>query len=447
MILFIWCIGFIYYTLPWMALTNSRRKLLKGWMSSPNSRGSIDIIWSSFFTISLCTWTTLCLNIPHPNDSDLTVLLRKGKWMICAILLPEFVLIISAGQYALARMSVQHFRRLGHHHWTLRHSFFVDMGGFLLQFEGGTPFVVNNAQLAFLVEKGYVECPKISAQEIWDRSKANLLSKIVALLQISWFLIQLIGRTIVHLPITTLELLTSAIVLYTVGNLGFWLNKPNDIQKGITLSLSVSLEDIMSANADGTALFNPHAAPSSTTSRSVGPSQNTHRPLPERFSNATYPNLSASHKLIFLCVAKGGVALHLLAWNFEFPTDIERLGWRVASSILMATSLAISAFEFLVYRPNTDCWDQYLNPRSHKQRSSQEKSANTLEEGNARAEITENTEATLHFLSIWRVVIMKAIAAIYLTARLFLVVEALVSLRSQPVKIYATLDVGHLFSG
>ncbi len=80
-----------------------------GWVSGPDSRGTIDIIWGSFLTIFLCTWTAVCLNIPNPKDSQLQVLGRKAKWMFWAIVGPELVLSVAIGQYASARRSVKRF--------------------------------------------------------------------------------------------------------------------------------------------------------------------------------------------------------------------------------------------------------------------------------------------------------------------------------------------------
>ena len=36
----------------------------QGWTSSPNGRGTVDIIWQCSSTIFLCCWTVLCLNVP-----------------------------------------------------------------------------------------------------------------------------------------------------------------------------------------------------------------------------------------------------------------------------------------------------------------------------------------------------------------------------------------------
>jgi hypothetical protein len=59
------------------------------------------------------------------------------------------------------------------------------MGGILLQPKSSAPFLVNSRQLAYLVEKEYIKCPSITAEEIWDKSKADTLAKIITLIQAS----------------------------------------------------------------------------------------------------------------------------------------------------------------------------------------------------------------------------------------------------------------------
>src|SRR6187551_3328679 len=69
-----------------------------------------------------------------------------------------------------------------HTNWTLCHGFFAEMGGMLLQTKDCPPFLVNSRQLVYLVEK-YLECPQITEDDIWDKSKADTMSKILTLLQ------------------------------------------------------------------------------------------------------------------------------------------------------------------------------------------------------------------------------------------------------------------------
>lgn len=64
--------------------------------------------------------------------------------------------------------------------WTLRHAFFVDMGGFILtspDYEQGFP--INAEQLFYLVKHGHIDLPDLSEKEIKEKSHADTLSKSV----------------------------------------------------------------------------------------------------------------------------------------------------------------------------------------------------------------------------------------------------------------------------
>ncbi|KAI3325560.1 hypothetical protein HD806DRAFT_490648 [Xylariaceae sp. AK1471] len=429
------------------------RKLVEGWVSGPGTRGSIDIIWSSFLTIFLCTWTTLCLNVPHPKDGDLKILLRKGKWMLFGIIVPELVLSISLGQYASARRSVQQFRELGYPQWTLRHSFFTDMGGLVLQPKGGTPFIVSSTQLAFLVEKQIIEYPTITTEEIWDKSKADLLSKSIAFLQASWLVFQLLGRAILHLPTTALQISAGAIVLCNLGNFVSWLHKPNDVRKGITLGIDVSLEQILSRSDDAATIFCQHTALGYIDDEPL-----KHRGLARtgfqngRFSNDTYPDLNAIQKLVFFCLGKGYAACHLAAWNSQFPTRIEHVGWQIASSVVMGATIVLWVFEVLVFNPDPKTWNKFLNPIQHRELSSQNALRNTKDKEATQVQASTNSsrkwkrQMNAHFHPAWRVFIRATLVPLYVVARAFIIVEALISLRAQPAGVYRTLDIAGFLS-
>src|SRR6187402_1327261 len=72
-------------------------------VSGPNTRGSLNILWSCLFTIVACTWTVQHLNIPEQRDGrdpgwkgDLKWLLRRLwtslKWMLATMIAPELLL-------------------------------------------------------------------------------------------------------------------------------------------------------------------------------------------------------------------------------------------------------------------------------------------------------------------------------------------------------------------
>ncbi|KAI1737550.1 hypothetical protein F4680DRAFT_460368 [Xylaria scruposa] len=415
---------------------NQSSQPLPGWVSGPKTRGSIDIIFSCSLAILLCTWTSLCLNI----------LLRKLKWMLWGILVPQIVLSVSFAQYASARRSTRRFRELGHSHWTLRHSHFADMGGILLLPDSGIPFVANSSQVAFLVEKEYMECPNITAEEIWDKSKADFLTKSFTFLQASWFLFQLLGRAIVPLPITALEIFTGAIVFCSFGNFVYWLHKPNDVRKGITLKIGVSLNQIVLGNEE--AAVRPPRYPTIAKAFGCSP-HNQGRPL-ACFSNDTFPELTDSHKLAFFLVSELFTAFHLTAWNSHFPTHFELLGWQIASSVITGTSLLISLFEALLSPPDKVCWAQYLNPFPHWKFWSQR---DVMEQGggetastqaNRNSNIVGTKRLGLRSCQSYIVVVRATFTSLYIISRLFLVVTALSSLRAQPAGVYTAFSIGDL---
>src|SRR5437016_2370014 len=70
---------------------------------SPNSRGTLDILWSSLFTIFACTWTIQHPNIPEQRNGrdpgwkgDLKWKLKgfytSAKWMLYTMIAPEIVI-------------------------------------------------------------------------------------------------------------------------------------------------------------------------------------------------------------------------------------------------------------------------------------------------------------------------------------------------------------------
>lgn len=107
--------------------------------------------------------------------------------------------------------------------WTMRHCFFVIMGGFHL-YDGSTPrYLFSETQIVELVKRG-LHPP--SEETIKDKSKGDGLSKALALIQTAWFITQCIARRAAHLPITELETVTLAYTAVNVVIYAFWWSKP-----------------------------------------------------------------------------------------------------------------------------------------------------------------------------------------------------------------------------
>lgn len=122
------------------------------WVASPQVRGTIDILWSCFSVLLLCTWTIQHLSVPprkeHEGHSwnrrfvtdahynafvdNLHYNITKLKLMALSLLAPEYILAKALAEWLAARDSKRQFSR---REWTTTHGFFANMRGFVLRFD------------------------------------------------------------------------------------------------------------------------------------------------------------------------------------------------------------------------------------------------------------------------------------------------------------------------
>ena len=116
-------------------------------VSSPDSRGTLDILWSSLFTIFACTWTVQHLNVPEQREGrdrgwkgDLKWMLKgvytSVKWMLLTMVAPEFVIGKACADLVQAKEDLQElleFAEDDHVPWTLAHTYYANMGGFAVR--------------------------------------------------------------------------------------------------------------------------------------------------------------------------------------------------------------------------------------------------------------------------------------------------------------------------
>ena len=321
---------------------------MQSWVDSPNHRGTIDIIWSCITTLAICCWVMLHLNVPAQNDDLWTLFLRKARWLLLALLAPELVMLFACGQWASAQRSVADMHSLGHKSWTMIHAFYADMGGFLLHSPDCTSFPVTAKQVHYLVQQRYLPMPKITKKEIWDKSKADMFAKIIAGFQAAWLVAQVVARGFQHLPVTLLELSTVALITCTGAALLFWTNKPLNVETPTNLELDCSVAEILLRAGDAA------GAPFQDTPLDfVEPNLYTSSQLPlasywgvQERPLPRIPNDrdSRPHNLrIVLIVAIPTASfslLHLIGWNFELPTRCEQMLWRwtcISMGIILGT--------------------------------------------------------------------------------------------------------------
>lgn len=435
--------------------TDARRE---GWVPQPNGRGTFDILWSAamntyslatdpfrscLFTVFLCTWTVLHLNIKARDETYWHQFRRKLRWMLQAIIGPELVLGFATGQRVDARRSVEEYKKENFPSWTNRHAFYANMGGFHLQPHGGPCFPINAKQLLYLIKKDYTTLPTMTEEEVWDKSKADGFQKTLTCLQTAWFIIQIIGRAIQRLPVTTIELTTLSFVLCTLAMYFQWANKPLDVESPTIIHIPTRIEDIL-LDA-GPAASKPYRQTPLDFIDDQSPSWLTEvqphlrfrrgpreRPLP-RFTNDRFPVIAAGPDAIILFAFNMGYcAMHFIGWNFSFPTDIERHLWRASSIAILG-----SAFVFWMCETYQDGirigrwerWHKKLFPAKAEEKA-RIAAMNRAEKG----------EKKVPFVPLWEVILMIPCSLIYTLGRTYIVVEIFLSQRSLPSGAFETVQ-------
>ena len=108
-----------------------------------------NIVWSCVVTIFSCTWVAIHPNVPCPKKRNplLSFAEHRLPLFICALLVPEYVLVWSIRQFLAARkiakgeiepcvkylsIAIILSKSLLERGWSKTHGFFIVMGGFHL---------------------------------------------------------------------------------------------------------------------------------------------------------------------------------------------------------------------------------------------------------------------------------------------------------------------------
>ncbi|KAG2141001.1 hypothetical protein DEU56DRAFT_796588 [Suillus clintonianus] len=233
---------------------------------SNSTRTLWNILLSCGLTLFACTWTAIHTNIPGMDEGRVAITSRRLFLMVAALIVPELMITWATRQFFSARAAAKEFNNefgaqrtqtydrdrdisegtatllsdisrgsstprpaAEFKEWTMTHGFFAWMGGFMLYVDGKPRATLTPDELLQFVRDGYVDMPLISEAEIEDRSKGDGLSKAIALLQLAWFVVQLVARYGQNLPNTLLEIDTLAVAALTCVAYGLWWKKPKDV--------------------------------------------------------------------------------------------------------------------------------------------------------------------------------------------------------------------------
>lgn len=175
-------------------MTTENRNFQYGWVAEPhvNFRGTASIIYTCFFTIYACTWTALHLNVNRRGLSHYHKFFRKMQWMFIAILAPEYISLTALAQRSSTVTALSDAWPLEDRSRAL--VFYALMGGFELCFEDKTYHRLKYSEFRGLVRARFADAPQMTAEDVQDKSKGSWFTKSLAMLQIGWFVAQLLGR-------------------------------------------------------------------------------------------------------------------------------------------------------------------------------------------------------------------------------------------------------------
>lgn len=89
-----------------------QEKASPAWQPDPRGRGTWSLLYSCVFTLVLCIWNAIHLNVPPSNESFWVGLTRKIKWVIIALVAPEIVVFVAFQQWLTAVTFLWELRRI-----------------------------------------------------------------------------------------------------------------------------------------------------------------------------------------------------------------------------------------------------------------------------------------------------------------------------------------------
>ena len=395
-----------------------------GWVDPSDGRGTMDIIWACGLTTFLCVWSVLTLNVPAPDTTFWAFTRTKMKWAVITLFGPEVLSGMAGAQWSNARRAKKQFRD-GGIKWTMRQSFFADMGGVRVRLRDDE-FPVTSKHIYALLSLELVKLDTINPAAIGDRSKTDGVAKLFTILQICWFLLQSVSRLKQHIALTSMELSTIAFIVCTMGTNIMWWHKPKDVFIPIVLEIDCTLEDLlamtgsrlteakMEANNwqwsplekfdDLRPNFLVDAGQYLPRKSSFDLSQSAQK---KRFRNDRLPPMERDWLLnSFLSVLSHAFgAIYVAGWNLSFPTRAEQIAWRICSTTMFSLVMAYWVVDVGVW----------LHQKRRKSR------------GNHK------------LTPVW-MALSAVIGIFYVTVRMYILIEPFVCLRSLPAAAYKTVE-------
>jgi len=330
------------------------------------------------------------------------------------------------------------------------------MGGFALH-DADKSFlrVLDESTLEELAQTEEIDWPTITAKEIQDRSKADIFSKGIVLLQTTWFIVQCVSRFATKLAVTEVEVVTFAFAVLNAITYWLWWDKPSDVRCAVRVYLKSAEESSNrtisearkqrdtsrsntpmrpATNEDGflksfrssferrrnkqglmaLVLDTLLLTPINTVFGPLLDMGQDETPIPDdditRVPTFYSPPADASI-LVMIGVAALFGAIHFISWPSTFPTAAERWLWRV-STILITAGPFLMVFSTAI--------------------------GETVDED-------ETDTILMRILSISAFSMVGTLMAVYIISRIILLILPLILLRNLPPKALLELKWSEFF--
>jgi hypothetical protein len=232
-------------------------EIAPSWVPEPEGRGTWKLLYSCVFTLILCVWTAIHLNIPPAGETWIQHCTRKLKWVLIGIFVPELVVCEAWVQWRYAKRVCKELNLAASRppvpydlseldevkesdtpsmdipaRFSIVYAFYCIMGGLVVDVgdihDKYTRMSLAPQGLLWLAKKGHLF--PISDESIRDKSKADFLAKGLVCFQVTWLLLQCIARKASGYPLTVLELHTLVHVVSALAIYSLWFHKPLDIK-------------------------------------------------------------------------------------------------------------------------------------------------------------------------------------------------------------------------
>jgi hypothetical protein len=219
-----------------------------------------------------------------------------------------------------------------------------------------TEYAYLNADQLYSLREDVViaKLPDVPLKEIEDKSKGDAFVKGTAVTQVLWLVIQVIARGARRLPVSQIEIAAIAFAACTLLTYTFSWAKPQNVTvANLATKQAISKDQIKAmGNMQMENIQTGYNGASWSKSLIIRRKIDIFKPIP---NDAEFDYLPGSTFFTWIdvgMVVAGTIfgSVHLIAWNFHFPTLIERLLWKLSAVYLAAALPVFYVFAFVFER-------------------------------------------------------------------------------------------------